>query len=63
MHFSGFAKAEVSPYSLPKIVTLRDHLYSVLLFLLEEWTTSLVYLAAVTWNNKSKGETVYLVVK
>ena len=61
--FSGFAK-EVTPCSRAKIAFPRDHLYSVLPFLLEEkWMTSLVRLASrVTWN-KSEGETVCLVVK
>ena len=43
--FSGFAK-EFTPYSRAKIAFPRDHLYSVLPFLLEEkWMTSLVRLA------------------
>ena len=39
--FSGFAK-EVTPCSRAKIVIPREHLYSILPFLLEEWMTSLV---------------------
>ena len=38
--FSGFAK-EVTHCSRAKIVIPRDHLYSILPFLLEEWMTSL----------------------
>ena len=41
----GFAK-EVTPCSRAKIVIPRDYLCSILLFLLEEWTTSLICLAA-----------------
>ena len=39
--FSGFAN-EVTPCSRAKIVIPREHLYSILPFLLEEWMTNLV---------------------
>ena len=44
--FSGFVK-EGTPYSRAKTVIPRDHLYRFLLFLLEEWMTSLIRLEAV----------------
>ena len=47
--FSGFDK-EVTPHSRAKTgVIPRDHLNSVPPFLLEEWVTRLVNLAAVIW--------------
>ena len=41
--FCGFAKEAVTPSSRAKAVRSRDHLYSILTFLLEEWMTSLVW--------------------
>ena len=47
--FSGFAKEVTSRSRVKTGAIPKDHLCSVLPFLLEEWMTSLVCLASVIW--------------